>query len=109
METRLLTSTLPQWQDAQDPALESPAALLPSTAAKVEGPRSGVEAPGAGERRAQALRLGGLLAGLERNLRTPQNCESPLRVLKQQIEHLNTILRVSVMHVVYRKHCTSNH
>uniref|UniRef100_A0A3Q2Y8Y9 RIPOR family member 3 n=1 Tax=Hippocampus comes TaxID=109280 RepID=A0A3Q2Y8Y9_HIPCM len=80
-------------KDVPDPALESPAALLPSTAAKVEGPRHGGEEPGAGERRAQALRLGGLLAGLERNLRTPQNCESPLRVLKQQIEHLNTILR----------------
>ncbi|XP_037108395.1 RIPOR family member 3 isoform X14 [Syngnathus acus] len=49
--------------------------------------------PGGGEQRAQALQLGTLLGELERSLRPLRSCESPLRLLKQQIEHLNTILR----------------
>ncbi|KAM9800561.1 RIPOR family member 3 isoform X13 [Syngnathus typhle] len=49
--------------------------------------------PSGGEQRAQALQLGTLLKELERSLRPLRSCESPLRLLKQQIEHLNTILR----------------
>ncbi|XP_049590202.1 RIPOR family member 3 isoform X1 [Syngnathus scovelli] len=49
--------------------------------------------PGGGEQRTQALQLGTLLGELERSLRPLRSCESQLRLLKQQIEHLNTILR----------------
>ncbi|KAM9800558.1 RIPOR family member 3 isoform X10 [Syngnathus typhle] len=78
-ETGLLTASLPKWQDIG----EFPAPPVASAAAE----------PSGGEQRAQALQLGTLLKELERSLRPLRSCESPLRLLKQQIEHLNTILR----------------
>ncbi|XP_061641481.1 RIPOR family member 3 isoform X2 [Phyllopteryx taeniolatus] len=74
-------------KDVRDAACPPPPAVAPPS------PAAGGAAPIGGRRRAQALRLGSLLAELERNLKKQRSCESPLRVLKQQTEHLDTILR----------------
>ncbi|XP_061689868.1 RIPOR family member 3 isoform X2 [Syngnathoides biaculeatus] len=70
-------------RDAASPPPRAVAAPPPSTEVGHSGARW----------RAQALRLGALLAQVERNLRKRGSCETPLRVLKQQTEHLDTILR----------------
>ncbi|XP_061544658.1 RIPOR family member 3 isoform X2 [Phycodurus eques] len=81
-------------KDVRDAACPPPPAVAPpSPTAEAARSGTGGAAPSGGRRRAQALRLGALLAELERNLKKQRSCESPLRVLKQQTEHLDTILR----------------
>ncbi|KAK2861602.1 hypothetical protein Q5P01_001135 [Channa striata] len=61
----------------------------PTTAAPTPG-RSGVSGA---QRRAQALRLGALIADLERTLQNQSCSEKELKALEQQILHLATILK----------------
>ncbi|XP_077385191.1 RIPOR family member 3 [Festucalex cinctus] len=80
--------------EAEDDAPDSVSHECKQDVARVTPAAGGGAWPGGGERRAQALRLGALTAELERNLRTaPASGESPLRVLKQRLERINTILR----------------
>ncbi|XP_029358239.1 RIPOR family member 3 isoform X1 [Echeneis naucrates] len=63
----------------------------PPTAAAAPAPgRSGV---GAALRRAQALRVGALIAELEKKFQSQSLCEKELRALDHQILHLATILK----------------
>lgn len=46
------------------------------------------------QRRAQAVRLGALMAELEKSFHTESSCEKELRALEHQVQHLGTILKV---------------
>lgn len=72
------SETLPQMPSTQPPA-----------AAQTSG-RPGVSGA---QRRAQAVRLGGLMAELENSFHSDSSTEKELRALEHQIQHLGTILK----------------
>lgn len=63
----------------------------PPAAAQTLG-RSGVSGA---QRRAQAIRLGGLMAELENTFHSDSCTDKELRALEHQIQHLGTILKVT--------------
>ncbi|XP_057701626.1 RIPOR family member 3 isoform X1 [Corythoichthys intestinalis] len=91
-------SPAPESPAPESPASRSPSPDSPTTESQAPAPPSpyaeaGRSGPGGSERRAQAQRLGALLAELERNFQKRSSCEGPLRILEQRIQHLSTILR----------------
>lgn len=53
------------------------------------------------QRRAQAVRLGALIAELEKTLQNQSCSEKELRALEHQILHLSTILKVGTYTHIY--------
>ncbi|XP_015230787.1 PREDICTED: protein FAM65C [Cyprinodon variegatus] len=59
----------------------------------IQPPASGRTDMSGAQRRAQAVRLGALMAELEKSFHTESSCEKELRALEHQVQHLGTILK----------------
>ncbi|XP_077458084.1 RIPOR family member 3 isoform X2 [Stigmatopora argus] len=92
-------SPIPESPGSESPGTgpPGPGSLIPETPGSESPPPYARAGPGSSERRAQALRLGALLAELERNLRKQSGGQGPspgpLSLLEQRLQHLGTILR----------------
>lgn len=100
-----LSSSLPLLQDSSEcPSYCAPDSPPPTiqpppvntSSPKLAAPPAGRAAVSGAQRRAHALRLGALVAELEKMLQNQSCCEKELRALDHQILHLATILKVSM-------------
>lgn len=66
---------------------------MPSTQPPAAAQTSGRPGVSGAQRRAQAVRLGGLMAELENSFHSDSSTEKELRALEHQIQHLGTILK----------------